>query len=252
MRQAIMQELNDQTPVAAEMIEPTSIRQRRKRLTFIALFVLLVVVGAVVGVVVALSGGDDSSPDTVAAPGLQPSTPPTTGNPITTSPSTAPSFSPTYNPVTQTEIVYFVNSLTLSGKIIFYPIPTSGSDTTPEDRALEWLIEEDQTDYSNQGNREKLEQRYALAVVFYSTTGSSWLDSTDWLLAANECTWFGVACDLDQKVTTLTLESNNLDGILPADIGLLDSLLSMDFHSNPKLGGSLPNSLGTSASSVTL
>ena len=49
-----------------------------------------------------------------------------------------------------------------------------------------------------------LNQRFALASIYYSTNGDSWTNDSGWLLASGECTWNGVTCE-GGAVTTLEL-----------------------------------------------
>ena len=50
-----------------------------------------------------------------------------------------------------------------------------------------------------------LNQRYAMATIYYSTNGAGWADDTGWLSALNECTWLGITCDGGTEVTRLEL-----------------------------------------------
>ena len=53
-----------------------------------------------------------------------------------------------------------------------------------------------------------IEQRYALATLYFSTEGSTWTRRDRWLSESHECQWFGVTCDENQGalfVTTLEL-----------------------------------------------
>ncbi len=62
----------------------------------------------------------------------------------------------------------------------------------------------------------------ALVDLYNSTNGASWTNNTNWLVAADECTWFGVTCNVEEtQVIRLGLESNNLSGTLPASLGIL-------------------------------
>jgi hypothetical protein len=50
-----------------------------------------------------------------------------------------------------------------------------------------------------------LEQRYALATFYYSTSGGDWNANPGWLGDLQECEWFGIACDSDDLVVNMTL-----------------------------------------------
>lgn len=67
------------------------------------------------------------------------------------------------------------------------------------------------------------EQCDALLVFYALTNGDAWKKKDGWLKHPDPCKWHGVGCpdpDFD-KVKTLLLETNNLDGILPPEIAQL-------------------------------
>ncbi len=59
--------------------------------------------------------------------------------------------------------------------------------------ALSWLLNND-TDTNACGGLDKIRQRYALAVFYFSTNGHNWVNQNSWLTPVNECTWAGVTC----------------------------------------------------------
>jgi hypothetical protein len=97
----------------------------------------------------------------------------------------------------------------------------------------------------NLSTNSKLVQRYALAVLYYSTGGANWKNKNKWLSTADPCNnWYGVVCISGSKsvVNELTLGTNNLVGNLPCELILLSSnhpsgaglllLLEVDNNSN--------------------
>ena len=83
-------------------------------------------------------------------------------------------------------------------------------------------------------------ERYALAVLYYSTSGNSWWKKNNWLSSSDHCTdWTKMSCDVDGKVDTITLHVNNLIGTLPTEISALESIYSMMFYNN-RITGSVP------------
>ena len=78
-------------------------------------------------------------------------------------------------------------------------------------------------------SREQIIQRYALATLYYSTNGDSWSINDFWLEDGEECgkwaTSFGpLGCKDIGAAFSLDLMLNNLNGIIPPEIGLMTSL----------------------------
>lgn len=122
-----------------------------------------------------------------------------------------------------------------------------------ESRAFTWLVEEDplQLDPVDDVSNIRINQRFAL-LSFWFSSDLDWFAQTGWLEAEDECTWFGVQCSTmkmasadmgDQLVVTnLSLEGNNLQGTMPADVALLDYLRVLNLSRN-QLSGPLPDSI---------
>ena len=124
---------------------------------------------------------------------------------------------------------------------------------SPEERAVQWLIEEDprQLQFSwneSADNRGVLRNRFALVTFYFCTGGPSWLNNTGWLEAEDGCSWRGIWCTnfgVGQIGYDGTLENNNLQGTIPIDLALLDEpLYELRLSNNPGLVGSLPSSFG--------
>jgi len=211
---------------------PGGIFISRQRLIVI---VMLVVIASVVAGVCSggLCGGSSIAPE-VSSPN---------GSPTTALPSDVPSSPPTLSPDSR-ELVEFINRISYSSPITY---PTLLSDASPEQLAIQWLLEDDPVNISANVDNERLTQRYALLTFWYSTGGPSWERNDNWLIDEEECSWYGVTC-IGGAVSKLggrnTLTSNNLSGSFPPDIALLQSLTTLDFRNNAKLSGSIPPSLG--------
>ena len=95
------------------------------------------------------------------------------------------------------------------------------------------------------------EEREALIALYNSTNGDSWSDNSGWksgdlaadgfALPGTEGSWFGVVVT-GGTVTEIILLSNNLMGTLPAELGNLTSLHTLDLYDN-QLTGSIPTQL---------
>jgi len=96
--------------------------------------------------------------------------------------------------------------------------------STPQSDALNWLA--NNTKIDSYSDKMKI-QRYALATLYYSSSGNGWQYNTGWLSDEDECGWYneadGPAC-LNGTVLALNLNDNNLIGAAPAEIALLTSL----------------------------
>ena len=96
---------------------------------------------------------------------------------------------------------------------------------TPQQQAMVWLESEKGT--SEIMNDTELLQIYALATLYYATSGDQWFNSGSlWLLSLdNYCDWFGFKCDANRsQVISMNLTNNTLMGFIPPEIGLLSSL----------------------------
>ncbi len=95
------------------------------------------------------------------------------------------------------------------------------------------------------------EERRALFALYHSTNGAGWTRSANWLGSpGTESSWFGVTVTADH-VTAIDLSANNLTGTLPAELGDLRSLHSLNLAFND-LQGPIPHELGNLTQLVDL
>ena len=137
-----------------------------------------------------------------------------------------------------------------------YLLPFMDS-TSPQSKALAWLLEDKITLTYGRSVRTVLE-RYVLAVLYYSTLGPYW--NFDYLSRNSVCTWnngadiqnltapddgrwlnlLGVFCSNDgESIDILALRDNNLHGSLPWELVLLTNLEYINLEMN-RLSGSIP------------
>jgi len=88
----------------------------------------------------------------------------------------------------------------------------------------------------------------ALLAIYDSTNGSAWIENTGWADGAlgSNCTpcdgsWIGISCR-DNRVISIALPDNNLEGVIPSEIALLEQLQTLDLTSNV-LTGEIPISI---------
>jgi hypothetical protein len=86
---------------------------------------------------------------------------------------------------------------------------------SPQNLAIEWLAGD--TVWQAEYSRLRLEKRYGLAVLYYSTQGDTWQEKYDFLRGSDECTWNnadeeqdpmkwkGVICNEQDQVTEILL-----------------------------------------------
>jgi len=121
----------------------------------------------------------------------------------------------------------------------------------PQGQAAEWLFSVDSINQCDP----TVEQRYALAVFYFSTNGDDWYKNTGWLTAESECTWFAIECDDLGRLTKIGASQNFIDnglsGYLPPELKVFDVLRNIQLAYN-MIGGSIPKELGKLKSLVTL
>ena len=86
-------------------------------------------------------------------------------------------------------------------------------------------------------------QRTALVALYNATDGSNWTRNTNWNTTAPVRDWYGVTTDEAGSVTDLYLFRNSLSGAIPAQIGDLTALGTLDLSWND-LSGSVPTQIG--------
>jgi len=84
-----------------------------------------------------------------------------------------------------------------------------------------------------------------LTKLYCDTKGSSWTNTDNWG-ASDLDSWYGVIVDTEDptKVTKLELNSNNLDGSIPSELGRLSELTVLGVHKN-QLSGAIPSEFGS-------
>jgi hypothetical protein len=104
---------------------------------------------------------------------------------------------------------------------------TLTAQDTPQNLALLRLEETNpDLDPNVLADQVEITQKYALNVLYYTTEGESWVNSTDWTTASPTCDWFGIECDATDRirVVDVNLAENDLVGLIPSEIRGLGDL----------------------------
>ena len=88
--------------------------------------------------------------------------------------------------------------------------------------------------------------RDELLALYNATDGSNWTNKTNWLSDRPLGEWHGVTTDDNGRVTRLWLENNQLSGAMPAALGNLANLDTLNLSRN-RLSGQIPDQLGSLA-----
>lgn len=96
--------------------------------------------------------------------------------------------------------------------------------------------------YSN----ERLKQVYGLLCLYYATNdnGNAWSRAPSWGVDYNECQWEGIRCSSLDHVVEIDLAYFGLDGVVPSEITLVESVLVLRLDDNPGLTGTIPAFFG--------
>ena len=86
--------------------------------------------------------------------------------------------------------------------------------------------------------------RAALGALYIATGGASWITSTNWLSDRPLDEWHGLTTNSDGRVAGLVLDNNRLTGPIPAELGDLTILQTLDVRFN-QLRGSIPAELSS-------
>ena len=91
---------------------------------------------------------------------------------------------------------------------------------------------------------EALSTREALVALYEATGGETWHRKAGWLQHTRTCNWELVTCNRAGDVTGLDLRGGGLVGTLPAAMGALTAIETVDLRDSPRISGTLPPQLG--------
>ena len=127
-----------------------------------------------------------------------------------------------------------------------------------QSKALQWLVFKDETldleevkqkvQQQNTSNSIffRLAQRYAYLILYFDCGGTDWFSleesgskMDEVVVSVNECSFLGCYCNDQGQVTHLTLNTENLVGAIPQELGLFTNLQELDLGAND-LRGTIP------------
>lgn len=117
-------------------------------------------------------------------------------------------------------------------------------DQSYQRKALCWLAIGDRLDLDT--SDPFLEQRYALAAIFYRFDQPPLLEAEGWLSGKSECDWSpSIECDTrtDTIVSRVDLRGNSLIGVLPKEMRVLHDVTYLDLSAN-ELDGDVSGIIG--------
>jgi hypothetical protein len=110
---------------------------------------------------------------------------------------TGPRAPPTLSPAAVTEDCQNVDreEAMLEELSVLTPEAQLTNSVTPQGMAYQWILNADEAQINPCMDPHRARQRYALAVMYFSTGGDSWIDNTNWLEGSiSECQWAKVIC----------------------------------------------------------
>ena len=122
----------------------------------------------------------------------------------------------------------------------------------PIDEAFQtWLEGIAEVQGSSCAPEDSPEDREVLAQLFNALDGENWNNNANWLTERPIREWHGVTNDASGRVTRLLLDSNELAGELPKELGSLSKLEKLELGNN-FLSGEIPRELGNLSDLETL
>jgi len=190
-------------------------------------------------------GGGNGEPVASMVPSTAPSSLTTMDPP--TAPVSLTSMAPSVAPITLVSLDSLLEELGL------YIAPNEtdfflllNNTKSHQAKALAWLQSDIITRTDGRSTTTVLE-RYALAVLYYSTSGESWFRDIPFMNSDSVCDWsrrdIGVFCGENQeRVIRLSFFRLGLRGSLPWELVLLSDLQYVDFEEN-RLSGPIPTQM---------
>jgi len=192
-------------------------------LFLVAGLIVAVIVGAVVAAVLLTVGTDNDDDDSSSDPDRL-----------------APTAAPTVILNKDEQLNYIrdtvlANSLT-AGYVDRFGQLTDTNTNDPFVRAAQWTFF-----YDPIAAKDRIVDRFVLAVIYYSTKGENWNTKDGWMSDKPICSgeWYGIQCDDSGRIEEIDLSGNNLQGEIHPIFALLTDLRILWLKDNA-LSGEVP------------
>ena len=230
--------------------------EKREIETWKALFQICSCISFIIIIALAASLGVANKKAAAAGlPAVAPS-PPDNAIAVADTPTVSPRFDPTnvseeYNICSETNEVALLNNpryTSIRSELVLSGISTSqefSDGSSYQRKALCWLTFGDRLSINS--TDPFLNQRYALATVYFGMNEPQVLLDKGWLSGKSECQWKPmVSCDnrTDSTVTRLALYGNDLRGTFPKELNYLQDTTYLDVSLN-RLQGSVFDAIGS-------
>jgi Leucine rich repeat len=160
------------------------------------------------------------------------------------------------------------------------PSDVLDNTSSPQRKALEWAARDDPNRHNIPSDHEAMMDRYALAVLYFSSgnapstestastvssgaSAGSWNKADRWMSEKGICSWYGVECepreqeataennftpvthsyDDNARVTALMLSENKIEGVIPAELAAMEKLITIDLQNNA-FSHTIPSAIG--------
>lgn len=90
----------------------------------------------------------------------------------------------------------------------------------------------------------RLKQVYGLLSLYFAANDCGWSNAPSWHSAYDECTWDGITCNSAHLVEEIDLSGFGLDGVVPIELVLVESVRVLRLDDNPDLTGKIPSFFG--------
>ena len=172
-------------------------------------------------------------------------------------PTATPTVAPTPSPIVETVPPSAAPTRPSIRQMVLLGAPMSTlaaleEQNSPQSRALEWLLEEEET--VSVLPEWRIQQLFAVATLAYSTNlagGGGGGGAQRWLNNYNECTYNGIFCDDSGNIAQIDIADRSRGGQLPEEVSMFSYLVIFNGSGN-RYTGPIPEGFGFLPYLITL